>query len=224
MSWITESSLFCWYNKTARYYERWWKWEQYSPFRTEKALFDFCVQKKKKRDWCLIFSMKALHFFCGNQSLWERIFWFSALSATPGPDLQFMLTTVIPDTRRPNMIIHHTEGMWVCIQNTGIMSVHPSSHHRCLILVRVAGVAGEYTRRTCKAWAGIKLRTTAAPVNHAIFHHHLQVIVISGAIYVPSSFIFLFPCSTAAKPKLEQAHYTVLQTIWAVKIVESACH
>lgn len=40
-------------------------------------------------------------------------------------------------------------------------------------------------------------------VDHTIFHHRLQVIVISGAIYVPSSFMLLVPCSTATNPKLE---------------------
>lgn len=97
--------------------------------------------------------MKALStflfFFFVEINLCEK--GFSALSATPGPDLQFMLTTVIPDTLKPNMLIHHTEGMWVSIQNTGIMAVHPSSHHCCLILVRVAGGAGEYNQRTCIA-------------------------------------------------------------------------
>lgn len=50
---------------------------------TEKALFDFCIQKKKNRHWCLIFSRKSSeHFFFGNQSLWERIFWSQCHSRT----------------------------------------------------------------------------------------------------------------------------------------------
>lgn len=43
MNWITESSLFCWYNKTARCCERWWKWERHSLLETENRLFEGLV-------------------------------------------------------------------------------------------------------------------------------------------------------------------------------------
>lgn len=81
----------------------------------KKALLTFA--SKKKRDGCLIFSVKTMHtLFFGWKSISVRkAFLISALSATPGPDLQFMLTTLIPDTLRPNMVIHQTEGMCVCI-------------------------------------------------------------------------------------------------------------
>lgn len=192
MSWITESSLFCWYNKTARCYERWWKWEEYSPLETEKALFDFCIQKKKrKRYWCLIFSMKALSTFF----LWKSIF----------VRKDFLIFCSQCHSRTRSAVYADTSNPW----HPKSKHDHPShwryvgmyTEYRHYVCPSIAGGAGEYTRRTCKAWAGIKLLTTALPVSHAIFHHHFQVIVKSDAIYVPNSFMFLqLFCSTAAKP------------------------
>lgn len=84
----------------------------------KKSTFNFCLQKKKKTEGLVlnILCEDDAHSVFGWKSISVRkAFLISVLSASPGPDLQFMLTTLIPDTLRPNMVIHQTEGMCLCI-------------------------------------------------------------------------------------------------------------
>lgn len=162
-------------------------------FRNWKSTFWLLHPKKKKKE-VLVFNIlheSSEHFFF----LWKSIF----------VRKDFLIFCSQCHSRTRSAVYADTSNPW----HPKSKHDHPShwryvgmyTEYRHYVCPSIAGGAGEYTRRTCKAWAGIKLLTTALPVSHAIFHHHFQVIVKSDAIYVPNSFMFLqLFCSTAAKP------------------------